>query len=214
MSDRSELQHELASRRQLVKAGGISALAAAVLLLVAILPAEYGVDPTGIGRALGLTQMSAPPKEEVFVPPQGSTAYTPVLSGASALYGAAYQTDTVEFVIDGYDYIEFKYHLVQGAPMVFSWTSSAVVTHDFHGEPDADPENGVQSFDKSDKRNANGSIVAPFTGVHGWFWENPNSDPVTIRVTSAGFYSSAVEIKSNRSRVTHEVAPAVVAPKE
>lgn len=214
MSDRSELQHELASRRQLAKAGGISAVVAAILLLVAILPAEYGVDPTGIGRVLGLTEMSAPPKEEVFVPAQGSSAYTPVPTGASALYGAPYQTDMVEFVIDGYDYIEFKYHLVQGAPMVFNWMSTAVVIHDFHGEPDTDPENGVQSFDKSDKRGANGSLIAPFTGVHGWYWENPGADPVTIRVNSAGFYSAAVEIRSNRSRTAHDVTPAASVSKQ
>jgi len=213
VSDRAALQHELASRRQLAKAGGIAAIAAAVILVVAILPAEYGIDPTGAGRVLGLTQMSAPPAEDVFVPPQGTGAYTPVVTGASALYGAPYQTDAVEFVIDGYDYMEFKYHLVQGAPMVFTWASTAVVTHDFHGEPDIDPEKGVQSFDKSDKRGASGSLVAPFTGVHGWFWENPGPDPVTIRVESAGFYSSAVEIKSNRTRTTHNVTPAGAAAK-
>lgn len=30
---------------------------AGVLLVACVLPAEYGVDPTGIGRRLGLTQM-------------------------------------------------------------------------------------------------------------------------------------------------------------
>jgi len=28
-----------------------------VLLLTTVLPAEYGIDPTGAGRVLGLTQM-------------------------------------------------------------------------------------------------------------------------------------------------------------
>jgi hypothetical protein len=36
----------------------IAALVVAILLFVAVvLPAEYGVDPTGIGRPLGLTRM-------------------------------------------------------------------------------------------------------------------------------------------------------------
>ncbi|ODT04488.1 MAG: hypothetical protein ABS52_04320 [Gemmatimonadetes bacterium SCN 70-22] len=30
---------------------------AGALLLTAVLPAEYGIDPTGAGRVLGLTQM-------------------------------------------------------------------------------------------------------------------------------------------------------------
>lgn len=32
-------------------------VALVVLLLVAVLPAERGIDPTGLGRVLGLTQM-------------------------------------------------------------------------------------------------------------------------------------------------------------
>lgn len=46
-----------------VTAGGLmratlgSALAAAIILVFFWLPAEYGVDPTGVGRVLGLTQM-------------------------------------------------------------------------------------------------------------------------------------------------------------
>lgn len=30
---------------------------AALVIVVAVLPAEYGVDPTGLGKRLGLTQM-------------------------------------------------------------------------------------------------------------------------------------------------------------
>lgn len=40
---------------------------AAIVLLAAILPAEYGVDPTGVGRALGLARLSDPPADGVDV---------------------------------------------------------------------------------------------------------------------------------------------------
>jgi hypothetical protein len=30
---------------------------AGILLVTCVLPAEYGIDPTGVGRVLGLTQM-------------------------------------------------------------------------------------------------------------------------------------------------------------
>lgn len=30
---------------------------AVVVVLTAVLPAEYGIDPTGVGRRIGLTQM-------------------------------------------------------------------------------------------------------------------------------------------------------------
>jgi hypothetical protein len=36
----------------------VAALIVAVIVsLVAVLPAEYGIDPTGVGKRLGLTQM-------------------------------------------------------------------------------------------------------------------------------------------------------------
>lgn len=48
---------ELPSTAQLVKSTIIAMVAAAVILVTIVLPAEYAIDPTGIGRALQLTQM-------------------------------------------------------------------------------------------------------------------------------------------------------------
>ncbi len=48
---------ELPSSRQLVRSTLLAAVSAVVLLVVVVLPAEYGVDPTGIGKVLRLTEM-------------------------------------------------------------------------------------------------------------------------------------------------------------
>jgi len=48
---------ELPSAAQLVKSTIVAVVAAAVILVTVVLPAEYSIDPTGIGRALQLTQM-------------------------------------------------------------------------------------------------------------------------------------------------------------
>ena len=48
---------DLPSKGKLIRSTIIAAIAAATLLLTAILPAEYGIDPTGIARVLGLTEM-------------------------------------------------------------------------------------------------------------------------------------------------------------
>jgi hypothetical protein len=45
------------SLASLRRASLVAVVIAAVLVVTAVLPAEYGVDPTGIGRRLGLTQM-------------------------------------------------------------------------------------------------------------------------------------------------------------
>ncbi len=48
---------ELPSSRQLLRSTAIAFVVAAALLVTVVLPAEYGIDPTGTGRLLGLTEM-------------------------------------------------------------------------------------------------------------------------------------------------------------
>ena len=48
---------ELPSTKRLIKSTVMAVLVAILFLLVAILPAEYGIDPTGVGKILGLTKM-------------------------------------------------------------------------------------------------------------------------------------------------------------
>lgn len=48
---------ELPSTGRLLKSTGIAAVVAGALLVFVVLPAEYGVDPTGAGSLLGLTEM-------------------------------------------------------------------------------------------------------------------------------------------------------------
>ena len=39
---------------------GIATLGAVVLLVMVVLPAEYGIDPTGFGRLTGISKLSDP----------------------------------------------------------------------------------------------------------------------------------------------------------
>jgi hypothetical protein len=48
---------ELPTTRQLLRSTVVAAVVAVALLLTTVLPAEYGIDPTGIGRVIGLTEM-------------------------------------------------------------------------------------------------------------------------------------------------------------
>ncbi|MEH6650317.1 MAG: hypothetical protein V7707_09860 [Motiliproteus sp.] len=48
---------ELPTSKQLLRSTLIAAAAATLLLITTVLPAEYGIDPTGTGRYLGLTNM-------------------------------------------------------------------------------------------------------------------------------------------------------------
>ena len=54
---------ELPTMRQLIRSTAIALAAAAVILVTIVLPAEYAIDPTGIGRTLKLTEMGAIKKQ-------------------------------------------------------------------------------------------------------------------------------------------------------
>ena len=203
MSQQTELQTQSApSLGGLAKAAGVSLLVAAVLLVTVVLPAEYGIDPFGVGGALGLATLSQPLAP--VPPPEGDTL-APVQEGLVALYPGEYRYDSREFVLGPYEYLEYKYRLAENATMLFSWTASGDVLHDFHGDRDGAPANEAQSYDRQPRRRADGSFTAPFSGIHGWFWENPAGTTITVRVTTAGFYTGAHEFHYDGTRLPREV---------
>ena len=48
---------DLPSTGKLIKSTVLAAIAAGVLLVTVVMPSEYGIDPTGVGQMLGLTEM-------------------------------------------------------------------------------------------------------------------------------------------------------------
>jgi len=192
------------SRQAIATASGLALLVAVIVLIAAVLPAEYGIDPLGTGRALGLTALSGTVSAAPVPPPSGD-ALAPVQEGTIGLYSRDYKVDSRTFELGPYEYIEYKYHLAKDATMLFSWSANGDVVQDFHGDPDGAPSSASQSYDKKPRRESTGSFVAPFSGIHGWYWENPGGETVTVRVTTAGFYTNAHEFHFDGTRRTREV---------
>jgi hypothetical protein len=202
----------------LARTTALALVVAGVILVVAVLPAEYGVDPTGIGRRLGLTAIATPPLAVMEDPRPGDAPLVPIQNGPVGVYPAEFKLDAIDLVLEPFEYLEYKYQMEHGATMLYSWTSSAPLTQDFHGARATPPADGgpvEQSYDKADRQRAYGSFTAPFTGMHGWFWEHPGepNGPITIRLTSSGYYRSAVETRMDRTTRPHSVrSPETVAP--
>ena len=191
--------------RTLVMASAAALVVASILLVTVVFPAEYGIDPLGTGNALGLSALAGTTVTEQPVPPPQGEKVAPVQEGPFALYPAQFKVDSRVLVLGPYEYVEYKYHLEKGAAMVFSWQASGGVMHDFHGDPEGQPSTSAQSFDARPRRQADGSFEAPFTGIHGWYWENPGGETITVRVTTAGFYTSAHQFRFDRTRLAREV---------
>jgi hypothetical protein len=188
--------------RQLVRTTIIALAIATVLLVTMVLPAEYAIDPVRTGRWLGLTAIANPPVHPIQEMASAGKALSPVSKGPMAQYPGEFKVDVYTVTLEPYEYIEYKYHLEKGATLLYAWSATAPLVQDFHGERAnaAEGQPAEESFDKADRRASTGSLTAPFTGIHGWYWENPGATPVTIKLTSSGYYASAVEIRSDRSR--------------
>ena len=154
-----------------------SLLLALVVLLTVVLPAEYDLNPLGTGAMLGLTGLSR--------------------SGPSAVVHEArpYREDEIRFTLAPFESVEYKYRLEAGAGLVFSWTATGEVVFDFHAEPDGAVPGFAESFEQGRADARHGTFSAPFTGIHGWFWENRSAQTVIVSLAASGFLSEATEFR-------------------
>ena len=182
----------LQQRERIALATAAAMFVAGVVLMTAILPAEYGVDPLGTGRVLGLTQIAQADGAAAAVADSGSTSLEPVQPGANTAQKARFKRDTRTFEIPPGEGIEYKYQMDQGASFVYSWKATGLVKSEFHGEPVGAKKGYAEFYEKVDAESADGSFFAPKAGIHGWYWENLTSQPVTVTLTSAGFYRGGI----------------------
>jgi len=210
MTDDTTTRLALAEQRAKIALAAAGAmLVAGVLLMAAILPAEYGVDPLGTGKRLGLTslaQANAPAAAGAAAaeaPPPESLE--PVRPGANTAQTIPLKQDKVTFKLGPFEGIEYKYRMEKGAGMVYSWTSTGKVRFDFHGEPQGAPKGYAESYEMAEGQKASGSFFAPTTGIHGWFWENLSTDDITVTLTSTGFYASGIEFTADGQK-PHELS--------
>jgi len=194
------------SRKKLLLGTGAAVAIAAVGLVVFVLPAEYGIDPTGAGAALGLTQLSEGGTENIYLkrgqartnvlfpieadPANGRLAASDIFAkkGVTLPAGAQLQSDRFEIELLPYEGIELKYVLDQGAPMVFSWSATGPVNVDMHSHPFNGGTEATESFVIADLPAQSAVYVAPFTGIHGWYLRNDGDEPIVVRLKVAGFF--------------------------
>ena len=168
----------------------MSALAlvvAAILLILVVLPAEVGWDPTGVGAALGFTALGDASPD---------LADAPVGSHFTA--DAPPKSETLEVPLAAEEEMELKFVMKEGATLLYSWqTDGASIYSDLH----ADPFGGLGGEDHRYREDeaatgGRGSITAPYGGNHGWYWRNPTAEPVTVTLEVQGYYSVVKEMRA------------------
>jgi hypothetical protein len=190
------------STRQLIRSTLIAAVSALVLLFTVVLPSEYGVDPSGIGRALGLTEMgeiktrlareAAKDATATQAPHSEPAAAKAAASNAGASIGPAWR-DEMTFTLTPGQGTEVKLKMMEGDKAQYAWSvQGGVVNFDTHG----DGTGRSVSYEKGRRvANDEGELIAAFTGNHGWYWRNRGEANVTVLLRTGGAYSDIKRVK-------------------
>ena len=180
---------------RLAVATGAALLIAGLVLVMFVLPAEFAVDPLGVGAKTGLLDLGVTGKrvEELTASAAGGAAQSAIIVAQDK----GFKQETVDFKVGPHEGMEYKYRLEKGESLLFSWKSTVPVAYEAHAEPDGAPRGYAQSYEKGQGRaEASGTLTAPFNGIHGWYWENPTSTEITVTLTTAGFYNLAHEFRT------------------
>lgn len=196
------------SGRRIATSVAVAVVAALVVLVTVILPAEYNIDPTGVGGAIGLTQINEPERtlvvrdviggnetyRSVPIPDFGQPVPLPNPAVFQGHAGPA-RTETLTVTLEPGEETEVKTVLKESQVIVYSWSVDRGQLYvDFHGhEPDAGQDYWVRYEEQQEGSSGHGSLVAPFAGEHGWFWQNYNEFPVVITLTFTGYFDDFID---------------------
>ena len=183
------------ARQRIAVAAGAALLAAGLILVMFILPAEFAVDPLGTGARFGLLELGLTGQRVEALDAAASAGTT----GQAIVVGQerAFQEETIDFKIAPRGSMEYKYRLDNGEALLYSWKATAPLNYEFHAEPDGAPRGYAQTYEKGAQTpQASGTLTAPFAGIHGWYWENTTDQEVTVSLTAAGFYNMSHEFRA------------------
>lgn len=171
MSDPTSASETQCSQASLTQAWCLASGAAALVLTTIILPAEFGMDPTGFGELTGLIALSQAEQARVE---------TPRAAGA-------YSQHEIQLSLPAGEDIEYKFQVAQGDKLAFQWDSAGQPLHvDFHGEPAGDTSGYFESYALGEVSGLEGTLTAPFDGSHGWYWRNDSNQAINIDLQVQG----------------------------
>lgn len=183
---------ELPSTATLVKSTILAAVSACVLLLTVVMPAEYGIDPTGAGRLLGLNKMGEikvslareAAGDQTAARPTGMAVTAVVPEAKSSAAAMKIRSDEMQVTLAPNEGTEIKVELAKGKKVDYSWVSDGGrANFDVHGDSKK-LKIDYHGYIKGSQQKDEGVLTAAFDGNHGWFWRNrtPNTITVTLKV--------------------------------
>jgi hypothetical protein len=191
---------ELPSSAQLIRSTAIAAASAVAILVTVVLPAEYNIDPTGIGGVLGLaemgeikSQLAEEAEADRLMELEGQDQSSLMNDIFGLFVGAAHAQevevwrDETTFTLAPGDSAEWKLVMEEGQTVQYRMlVDGGRVNFDMHGHGGG---NSVTYEKGRGSTGDEGEIIAAFDGEHGWFWRNRDSQPATVTVQVRGEYT-------------------------
>lgn len=178
----------------LITGGGL--LIGTLIVVGAIMPAEYNVDPLGVGKLSGVARLWAPEEKKI-------DTSTGAAGPLAREYDTPFRTDVVEIPLTDFmggakgSELEYKVHMTKDAILTYEWevvgaTRANDLHFDFHGHTTPDKASSesmvVATYRQGYGLKAQGALTAPFDGIQGWQFSNSADKSIVVRVKLAGFY--------------------------
>jgi len=199
------------NNKQLLKSVVIAIIIGGLVLVTAVLPAEYNIDPLGTGKLFGFSslyvedtgaeintvttagtiKMNPLRIEKLGSPPQVPRPIE--ANNPSPVTQFPMRMDTIKVLVPARKGIEYKFKALKYASIKYDWSSSDnnIVYIDFHGEvrQDDPPKNVFyESYTLAYSQNMAGTFTAPFEGKHGWYFRNDTNEVIEITIRLKGQY--------------------------
>ena len=205
---------ELPSSKKLIKSTVVAAVSAVVVLVTCVMPAEYAIDPTGVGKVLGLTKMGeikkslaeesengmeevaiAQPTQQVYQSSDNLSGTVP-LGATNGMAMPAITKETISIELKPNQATEVKLTMPKGASVAFDWKSSGGgLNYDTHGDKVGAPKDFYHGYGKGrNEVQQSGTLTAAFDGKHGWFWRNRTESTVTVTLNVEGQFSEMKKV--------------------
>ena len=188
------IEKDLPSSAQLLKSTIIAIIMIVILFVMVILPAEYGTDPTGVGKLLGLKEMGdikmSLLEESQNESLQESEPFSIVSDSVEAeKISNTINEDEVEITIEPGKAIEIKLEMKIGDVVQYEWrTIKGGLNYNLHGDGYKGSKKSINYKKGRMVPSDSGELKAEFDGYHGWFWRNREKFSVTVILQTSGDY--------------------------
>jgi len=198
--------NDLPSMGRLIKSTILAICIATIILVTVVLPAEYGIDPMGIGEMIGLVRMG---EIKVSLAQEAARESNASVIGDAAVQeeqkakvaskilvsdrSADYRNDRLTISLKPNEGKEIKLTMIKGSTVDYNWyTDGGKANFDSHADSKK-LEIKYHSYQKGQLEKSEGVLEAAFDGNHGWFWRNRTSETMKVTLELNGNYADVLQ---------------------